>query len=162
VIVVYALAGWDPLVTLFYRGGTSGGLGVLLLIAATSISVVVFFARHPGGETLWRRRIAPTAAMVALLVVVGLALRNIDTLLGVPPEHPLVWAIPATFAAAAILGLGWGLVLRVTQPAVYARIGLGAKAALATVASTSVTDGAPKPRHSTSAAPAETTGEVWR
>ena len=38
VIVVYALAGWDPLVTLFYRGGTAGGLGVLLLIAATSIA----------------------------------------------------------------------------------------------------------------------------
>ena len=162
VIVVYAVAGWDPMVTLFYRGGTGGGLGVLLLIAATSISVVVFFARHPGCETRWRRRIAPIMAMVALLLVVVLALRNTDTLLGVPPEHPLVWAIPATFAVAAILGLGWGLILRVTQPAVYARIGLGAKAALATASTAGIAASAPNPRHSTTSAPADTAAEVWR
>ncbi|MBN1172020.1 MAG: APC family permease, partial [Micromonosporaceae bacterium] len=162
VIVVFAIAGWDPLVTLFYRGGTSGGLGVLLLIAATSIAVVVYFARHPSGETLWRRRIAPITAMLALLVVVVLALRNIDTLLGVPPDHLLVWAVPATLAAAAVLGVGWGLVLRVIQPAVYARIGLGAKAALATAASLGTAASAPNPRHSTTAAPADTAGEVWR
>ena len=135
---------------------------MLLLIAATSISVVVFFARHPGGETRWRRRIAPIMAMVALLLVVVLALRNTDTLLGVPPDHPLVWAIPATFAVAAILGLGWGLILRVTQPAVYARIGLGAKAALATASTAGIAASAPNPRHSTTSAPADTAAEVWR
>ena len=32
VIVVYAVAGWDPLVQLFFWGGTGGGIGVLLLI----------------------------------------------------------------------------------------------------------------------------------
>ncbi|MBN1172491.1 MAG: APC family permease [Micromonosporaceae bacterium] len=130
VIVLYAMAGWDPLVTLFYRGGTGGGLGVLLLIAATSIAVVAFFLRHPSDETLWRCRIAPVLAMAALLVVVVLALNNVDVLLGVAPDHLLVWAVPAAFGVVAALGLGWGLVLRATQPAVYARIGLGAKAAL--------------------------------
>lgn len=160
VIIAYALAGWDPLVTLFYRGGTGGGLGVLLLIAATSIAVVVFFIRHPSGETLWRRRIAPTLAMIALGVVVVLALDNVDVLLGVPPDHPLVWAIPAAFAVAAALGASWGLILRAFQPAVYARIGLGAKAALATVPGPTT----PNSRHSSSvggdtAGPAK---ELWR
>src|SRR5690606_41243118 len=32
VITTYAVAGWDQLVQLFFWGGTSGGLGVLLLI----------------------------------------------------------------------------------------------------------------------------------
>ena len=45
VIVVYAVAGWDPLVRLFFWGGTGGGFGVLLLIAVTWVAVIVFFAR---------------------------------------------------------------------------------------------------------------------
>ena len=55
--------------------------------------------------------------MIALGVVVVLALDNIDVLLGVPPDHALVWAVPATFAIVAALGLGWGLILRSTRPA---------------------------------------------
>ena len=145
--------------TLFYRGGTGGGLGVLLLIAATSIAVVAFFARHPSGETLWRRRTAPILAMIALLVVVVLALDNVDVLLGVPPDHPLVWAIPATFGVAAVLGVGWGLILRATQPTVYARIGLGAKAAMTTVG---VDAAVPNPRHSANADSHDPAEELWR
>ncbi|MBT8228021.1 MAG: APC family permease [Dactylosporangium sp.] len=160
VILAYALAGWDPLITLFYRGGTSGGLGVLLLIAATSIAVVVYFARNPSTETLWRRRIAPVTAMLALGVVVILALDNVDVLLGVQADHALVWAVPTAFAVAAGLGFGWGLILRTLQPQVYARIGLGAKAALASMPAAAV----PNPRHGTTtggdaATPAE---ELWR
>lgn len=59
VIAVYAIAGWDPLVQLFYWGGTGGGFGVLLLITATSIAVIAFFARNPSGESGWHRMIAP-------------------------------------------------------------------------------------------------------
>jgi len=159
VILAYALAGWDPLVTLFYRGGTSGGLGVLLLIAATSIAVVVYFLRHPFGENLWRRRIAPLAAMLTLGVVVILALDNVDILLGVPADHALVWAVPVAFAVAAALGVGWGLILRAAQPQVYAGIGLGAKAALASMPGAAV----PSPRHSTTSALDSTAAqELWR
>ena len=157
-IVVFAVAGWDPLVTLFYRAGTGGGLGVLLLIAATSISVVVFFARNRAGGGWWRRRVAPILAMLALQVVVLLALGNVDTLLGVPPDHALVWAIPATFGLAGVLGFGWGLMLRVTRPQVYARIGLGAKAALVAAGAPA----GPQPRHRSGPGPDPGVGEGWR
>ena len=53
VIVLYAVAGWDPLVQLFFWGGTAGGFGVLLLIATTSVAVIAFFARTGGaGDAL--------------------------------------------------------------------------------------------------------------
>lgn len=133
VIVAYALLGWDPLVRLFFWGGTSGGLGVLLLITTTAIAVIVFFARHPSGETVWRRRIAPILAAVAMAGVAGLALANFDTLLGVDPGSPLRWGIPIAYLVVALFGIAWGLVLRARQPQVYAAIGLGAKT---TVAST--------------------------
>ena len=38
------------------------------------------------------------------------------------------WALPASYAAAAVAGLGWGLILRTRRPQVYATVGLGAHA----------------------------------
>ncbi len=129
VIVGYAVAGWDPLVQLFFWGGTSGALGVLFLIAFTSIAVIVFFARNQHGENVWRRLAAPAAATVALGVIVYLALDNFATLLGVDPSHVLAWAVPVAYLVAAIAGIGWGLLLKLQRPDVYRGIGLGAKSA---------------------------------
>ncbi len=128
VITTYAVAGWDPLVQLFFWGGTSGGLGVLLLIALTAMAVVAFFGRNPSGENLWRRLLAPLAAIAGLLVVVGLALAHFGTLLGVPEDHLLRWGVPAAYLIVAVLGTCWGLALRSSRPDVYAGIGKGAKA----------------------------------
>jgi amino acid transporter len=129
VIVLYAALGLDPLVQLFFYGGTFGGFGVLLLITATSFSVITFFARRPGTENAWRRVVAPATSTVALSVIVYLAVVNFATLLGVAPGSPLRWLLPAAYVVAAGVGLGWALVLRTTQPDVYAKIGLGAEAA---------------------------------
>jgi amino acid transporter len=145
VIVTYAVAGWDPLVQLFFWCGTSGGLGVLLLIAVTSVAVLVFFVRQPGGETMWRRVVAPVLAILGLAMVVWLALAHFGTLLGVPEGHALRWGVPAGYLLVALAGVGWGLVLRASRPEVYAGIGKGAKA---------VTTGVeiPPPRHGTAPA----------
>ncbi|SCF32639.1 Amino acid transporter [Micromonospora purpureochromogenes] len=133
VIVLYAVNGWDPVLKLFYWAGTGGGFGVLLLIAATSAAVISFFARQGVRETLWRRAIAPGLAALALAVIIVVALDNFATLLGVAPDSPLRWAIPAVYPVAALLGVLWGLVLRRSRPDVYARIGLGAESAAAAV-----------------------------
>ncbi len=133
VIVLYAVNGWDPVVQLFYWCGTSGGLGVLLLIATTSVAVIVYFARQGGEETLWRRAVAPGLAALALAGVVTLAVVNFADLLGIPPDHTLRWAVPVAFPVAALLGAAWALVLRSTRPDTYARIGLGAESSAASV-----------------------------
>jgi hypothetical protein len=130
VIALYAVAGWDPLVQLFFWGGTGGGFGVLLLITATAVAVIAFFARTRIEETLWRRIIAPALAAIALVAVIVVAVDNFAILLGVAPDSPLRWVIPAVYPVAALLGLVWGLVLRRTRPDVYARIGLGAESAV--------------------------------
>jgi len=132
VIVLYAVAGWNPVVQLFFWGGTAGGLGVLLLIATTSIAIIVYFLRHPAEETVWRKLIAPVLAAILLLMVVVLTLANFATLLGVEPTSPLRWGIPLAYLVIAILGVMWALALRRRRPAVYAAIGLGAKSATST------------------------------
>ena len=129
VIVVYAAAGWDPVVHLFFWGGTTGGLGVLALITTTAVAVIVYFLRHPHEDTLWRRLIAPVLAAFALITVLALALTNFDVLLGVEPTSPLRWGIPSAYVVIAVLGVIWALVLNLYRPDVYAAIGLGAKSA---------------------------------
>jgi amino acid transporter len=140
VIVLYAVAGWDPLVQLFFWGGTGGGFGVLLLIAATSIAVIAFFVRAgaQAQEALWRRVVAPALASVALIAIIVVAVSNFATLLGVAPDSSLRWAIPAVYPVAALLGVLWALVLRSSRPDVYARIGRGAESS--TVLSTARPD----------------------
>jgi amino acid transporter len=131
VIIIYAIGGWDPVLQLFFWGGTAGGMGVLALITITSIAVVAFFSRNAYGETTWRRLIAPVLATLVLLVVMYLAVKNFATLLGVPADHPLRWGVPIAYVIIAILGILWGLALRSNKPDVYATIGLGARSATA-------------------------------
>ena len=129
VIIIYAIGGWDPVVRLFFWGGTSGGIGVLLLIFITSLAVIVFFARNQVDETPWRRTVAPVLATACLAVVLFLALKNFRTLLGPDAPDALVWGAPIVYAIVGLLGIGWGLTLRSTRPDIYDTIGLGARSA---------------------------------
>lgn len=134
VIVTFAVAGWDPLVQLFFWGGTSGALGVLFLITMTSCAVLRFFARNPTGQTAWRRVIAPGLATIMLVVVLVLAVVNFSTLLGVPADHPLPRCVLAVYIVAMLAGIWRAVRLRGTRPHVYAAIGLGPEAITARTA----------------------------
>ncbi len=127
-IVAYAAGGWPPMTHLFFWLGTTGGFGIIILLALTAVAVIAFFARHSRGESAWRRLIAPALSAAALAGIVVLAVLHYDTLLGVPPGDPAAWMLPASYAVVAVIGLAWGLVLKVWRPQVYAAIGLGAHA----------------------------------
>ena len=131
-LTLYAVAGWDPLIQLFYWGSTTGGLGVLLLYTLTSIAVVAFFARNAHGERLWQRCVAPLIATAVLLVVAGLALANLPTLYGVEAGTGPARAVPIALVLIFVTGTGWGLVLSRTKPAVYEGIGRGTRSTAAT------------------------------
>ncbi|MEV4641849.1 APC family permease [Actinoplanes sp. NPDC049548] len=128
-ILGYAIMGWDPLVQLFFWGGTTGGIGVLLLITVTSVAVIGYFARHPQGEDRWHRFGAPAIGTVLLLVMTYLALTNIATLFGVEPGSDPTWVVPLAYALLAVAGVAWALILRSIRPAIYQGIGLGARSA---------------------------------
>jgi amino acid transporter len=127
-ISVFALAGWPPVQVMFFWLGTTGGFGVLVLLAVTSAAVVVFFGRDPCGEPVWQRMAAPALAAVLLAAIVVLAVWRYNLLLGVAPGAVAAWALPAAYAAVAALGAGWGMYLKARRPHVYATIGLGAHA----------------------------------
>ncbi|WIM99144.1 APC family permease [Actinoplanes oblitus] len=129
VVVLYAVMGWDPLVQLFFWGGTAGGLGVLLLITLTAFAVIGYFARHPDGEDVLHRIVAPVIGAMLLVVVSYLALDNIATLLGVAPGSKPAVVVPASFGVLLLGGVLWAFFLRGARPQVYAGIGLGASSA---------------------------------
>jgi hypothetical protein len=116
------------MVKLFFWLGTTGGFGVLCLLAVTSIAVVAFFARDTQGENLWRRLIAPALATIALIAMIWAGVANYATLLGVEKGDVVAWAFPGAYAVVAVVGLLYGLYLRMTRPATYRGIGLGANA----------------------------------
>jgi amino acid transporter len=128
VILAYAAGGWQPMTHLFFWLGTTGGFGIIILLALTAVAVIAFFARNARGETAWPRLIAPALSVILLVGIVVLALLHYDTLLGVPAGAVAAWALPASYAVVAVIGLAWGLVLKVWRPQVYAAIGLGAHA----------------------------------
>ncbi|MBP2319954.1 amino acid transporter/GNAT superfamily N-acetyltransferase [Kibdelosporangium banguiense] len=131
VIVLFVLFGLDPLIDLMYIGTTFGGLGVVILMAITSISVIGYFARRKvAEENLWRRLVSPAIAAVLLLVVLGLTLNQYSALLGLPSSHPAVWILPSVFAVAGLAGICWGVHLKSQRPDVYAAIGLGANSVI--------------------------------
>jgi amino acid transporter len=128
VIAGFALAGAQPMQDLFFDLGTTGGFGILLLYALTSVAVIAFFARNPGTESAWGRLIAPALAAVLLTGIAGLAVMHYSTLMGVAPGSAAAWALPASYAAAALAGLGLALIIKIRRPQVYQTIGLGAHA----------------------------------
>ena len=129
VIALYALAGQDPMTRLFFWLGTTGGFGILILLALTAVAVIAFFARDPRGENAWRAADRPRAgrrpadrhrrARRACITARCSASR---------PGATAAWALPASYAVIAVIGLAWGLVLKTRRPQIYAAIGLGAHA----------------------------------
>jgi amino acid transporter len=132
VIVIYALGGWAPMSDLFFWLGTTGGLGVIILLALTSVAVIRFFDRHPrqaAAESAWSRLTTPALSAIALTAVVVLAVMHYATLLGVRPGSPATWLLPGSYAVVAVTGVCWAGVLRSRRPDIYDTIGLGATAA---------------------------------
>lgn len=135
VIAVFAAGGLDPLVHLFFYGGTSGGLGVLILLALTAVAIVSYFNRNKdqvAAEGTWRTRIAPVFALLLMSVMLVLAVFNFADLLGTPPGSPLPYIIPTIYIVLGALGTVWGIWLARSRPHVHRTIGQGAKASLTT------------------------------
>jgi amino acid transporter len=117
-----------PVLQLFTWFGNIGALGVIVLMAAASLSVVVFFVRRgAAGAQAWRL-VTSVLAGLALLVIAGYTVKDFEVLVGAGPGSSLIWVLPGVIGLALVAGLVLGLVLRVRAPEKHARIGLGNEA----------------------------------
>lgn len=117
-----------PMLRLFTWAGNVGALGVVLLMAVSSIAIIVFFIKRGAARVQAFRLATSAVAAVALLVIAFYAVKDFKVLLGVDPGYGLRWWLPGIVGIAALLGLVYGTVLKVKNPTAHARIGQGNEA----------------------------------
>jgi amino acid transporter len=131
VVVGAAIAGIAP-IAMFTWLSAVAALGILLLLLATTVAALRFFAIDGHGEGVGTRRLAPVVGALLGLAVLVVTVVNLDSLLGVPPDSWLPWILPVLVLVVGAGGLIWGLTLRARQPGTYAGIGYGQPDPLAT------------------------------
>ncbi|WP_105975345.1 APC family permease [Streptomyces geranii] len=117
-----------PVLKLFTWLGNIGALGVILLMATASLSVIVFFVRRGAAGAQAGRLVTSALAGIALLVIAFYTVKDFDILVGTGPDSYLNWLLPGIIGAAIVLGLLQGLILKSRKPEAHARIGLGNEA----------------------------------
>jgi amino acid transporter len=129
VVLIFAIAGADPVLKLFTWLTNLGALGVLLLMATTSFAVVGYFRGHPEpGLSGWSSRIAPFLAGVLLLAILILGVLNFNVLIAGATDAPtdtMTVVLPLILFGGGIAGLLVGARLKASKPDVYAGIGEG-------------------------------------
>jgi len=132
VVLIFAIAAANPVLTLFTWLTNLGALGVLLLMASTSFAVVGYFRRHPEDTVgSWAATWAPAIAGILLLVLLVLGVANFNVLitgLTDAPIETMTIVLPLILFGGGIFGLIVGAVLKRSRPEVYERIGGGAGA----------------------------------
>ncbi|WP_143134047.1 APC family permease [Actinoplanes philippinensis] len=126
VLTTMAVAGADPMATIFPWLSTIGAVCVLALLTATSWSAYTFFDKGLGGnESVFVRRVCPVAGgtfgVLALFFMAG----SIGTLLGTEPGSPRPWLVAAVIGGGVLTAWIVGLRLRRARPDVYRGIGRG-------------------------------------
>lgn len=116
-VAMFAAAAVDPIV-LFARVSAAGTLGIIALMAIASAAVTWFFRTRPGN--LWRIRVLPVLATLALTVVLTLACWHFDTLAG--DRSVLVRSMPALVLLSGVIGLVMAEALRRKDEAGFGRL----------------------------------------
>jgi hypothetical protein len=110
VVTAFAIAGLDPVLTLFSWLTNTATLGVLGLMALASVAVPAFFQRRGLPAPAFMTVLAPIASGAALIAVLVLAVANFGLLTGASPA--LAVLLPASLAVAALVGVLLGLARR--------------------------------------------------
>ena len=166
VVVIWwaAIADWNPMAQLFFIGATGAGLGVLVLITATSFAVIAYFARPANRrkENLWRRLIAPAIAGLILLAISSQAISSLPTLFGLTSRTGPALIVPIVYLVVFVGGIVWALVLKAREASIYQGIGHGAESVVAGLAGRAALSGLSQPSGDEDGPAAPTGVEAYR
>ena len=122
VVGLFAVTGQDPVLALFSWLTNVGTLGIVVLMAVTSVSVVAFFRKNPEKEpNMLKALILPSIAAVALTVMIYEIVINFGNLSGA--SGMLGVLLPGLVAIAAVIGVFCATTLKARSPADFAMLG---------------------------------------
>jgi amino acid transporter len=126
VVIAFAVAGAQPMTTMFVWLSTIGAVCILLLLTVSSAAAAAFFRRGQGAaESIWVRVWLPNAGTVLGVIVTIFMLSSLGSLLGTAPGSGEPWLVAGLVTGVALAGLAWGAVLRDRRPEVYQQLGRG-------------------------------------
>jgi len=119
IILLFAVAGLDPLLNLSASLASMGAVGLEILLTVTSLAIPVFFARR--GEYSLGKTLAPLLSGIIIGIATVLSLANYQALTGT--TLVIVNTLPLLFLVTALGGIVHGVYLRRKAPENYARVG---------------------------------------
>ena len=122
VLGVFALAGLDPILNMFTWIAQVGTLGVLGMMAVTSLSVIAFFRKSAILVSPLSSLILPGIAGLIMAALFVYIYANFGDLTGTT-GGVLGWVLPALIPLGAIVGWLLAARLKSADPAAYARMG---------------------------------------
>ena len=127
-IVVFAVLGLDPVLQVFTWLAGVATLAIAILMAVTSLAVIVYFARTKQDRRLWNTVVAPGLGFIglvgsAVVIVVYFPMLVGDVDAGGNPVFGTVSAVLlALIAVCPVVGLVQAAYLRRRRPAAYADV----------------------------------------
>ncbi|OBF16754.1 amino acid transporter [Mycobacterium sp. ACS4331] len=118
-LAIMAVPGLDPVVQIYAWLSGAATLGVVSLMALTSLAVIVFFARNARPQSIWKKFVAPAAALLGLLIAIALIVGNFATLVG---SQWMAWLLGSVLVVSFVIGMGWSLGLRAARPEAFERL----------------------------------------
>jgi len=127
-IVLFAVLGLDPVLQVFTWFAGVATLAIAILMAVTSLAVIVYFARTKQDRRLWNTVVAPGLGFIglvgsAVVIVVYFPMLVGDVDAGGNPVFGTVSAVLlALIAVCPVVGLVQAAYLRRRRPAAYADV----------------------------------------
>lgn len=127
-VIVFALVGLDPFLTILAWGGGVAILALLLVMVFTSIAVIAYFARSRSDRNRWHTVIAPVLASIGLVASLALIVFYFPMQVGdvdgsgEPVFGVLTWVMFGVVLAVGIAGLIRSAVMKGRRPEEYAAI----------------------------------------
>ena len=119
VVIGFALAGLDPLTNLSAALTGFGAVGLMVLITATSLAVLVFFARQ--GTFGLAQTVAPGLSLIGFGAITWFALSNFTAITGT--DSAIINGLPYLHLLTIVVAIAVAMRARQAQPETYANMG---------------------------------------
>ncbi len=121
VLMFFTAIGWDPIMQIFTWLAGISTIAIVVLMAMTSLAVIVHFARYrETGTSVWTSKVAPILSTIGLVGVAAIIVAYFPALVG--GGWDLAIALLATVPIAMGIGIVEALRLRAKNPKSYENI----------------------------------------